>query len=441
MMPVLVEKDNKKTIITKGAPESVFKISKFLMKEGRNRLITKEVLKEIKKRVSDYEKNGYRVIIVAEKNMSGRKIKLEDEKDMTITGFLLFLDPPKKEVEELLEKMQRMKVNIKILSGDSPIITEKVCKEVGFNIQGRVIIGEELEKLSSKEFEQYSIKYNVFARVTPEQKYKIVNCLKNKGHVTGFLGDGINDAPALKTADIGISVDSATGIAKEAADIIILQKSLRVIVHGIIEGRKTFGNITKYILNTVSSNYGNMFTVSISSLFLKFIPLLPSQILLNIFLSDVPNLTIAADNVDEELLKKPRRWDLKLISRFMIVFGIISSIFDIILILCLIFLFKSTPELFRTALFTESVLSEIIILFSLRTSVPFFKSNPGKSLIISSFIATIITVAITYTVFGSIFFQFIKMPVSILSLIVIVLVWNIITTEIVKKSFFKKFEI
>jgi Mg2+-importing ATPase len=276
--------------------------------------------------------------------------------------------------------------------------------------------------------------------VTPEQKYKIVVSLKREGHIVGFLGDGINDVPALKAADVGITVDSATGIAKEEADIILLKKSLRVLAHGIVEGRKTFGNITKYILNTISANTGNMITVAVSSLFLRFIPILPSQILLNNFMSDLPMLTISTDKVDDELLKKPRRWNLPMIWSFMLYFGAISSFFDLLFIVPLI-LFGVGEGLFRTAWFLESVLSEILITFAVRTSRPFYKSMPSIWLLVTSLVVSIASAAIIFTDFGKKYFQFEELTPAILAFIGVVLFAYFMTAETAKKYFFKKFDL
>jgi Mg2+-importing ATPase len=298
------------------------------------------------------------------------------------------------------------------------------------------VTGNELDSVTPEEFEQYALNYSVFARVSPEQKYKLVTALHNT-YIVGFLGDGVNDAPALKAADVGISVDSATGIAKEAADIILMRKSLQVLALGITEGRKTFGNITKYINNTISANYGNMLTVAISSLFLKFIPLLPAQILLNNFMSDIPLLTIATDNVDREFLKKPKRWNIHLISKFMMFFGFISVLFDLLLIIPLVFLLKVTPELFRTAWFMESTLSEIVVTFAIRTRLPFYKSRPSRWLLLASIGIGMVTVVITYLKAGNLIFEFVTMPGVIVAFIAFLLGLYFVTVEILKRFFFK----
>jgi Mg2+-importing ATPase len=436
-MSVLVSNKGIKKLIIKGAPESIMGISAFMEMDGEKVRLSKNHIADIREKVENYEKNGYRVVLIAERDLVKNGSSEKDEKDLSLLGFLLFLDPPKKTVREALDKFKKLNVDVKILSGDSPIITKKICEEVGLHINGRVINGEELKKLSEKRFGECCKKYNVFARIDPEQKHRIVAFL-SKSHVVGFLGDGINDVPALKAANVGISVESGTGIAKDAADIILLQKSLLVLAHGIIEGRKTFVNINKYILNTISANYGNMFTVAASSLFMKFIPLLPSQILLNNFVSDVPNLAISSDKVDDELLKKPKKWNLNLIYKFMIYFGILSSFFDLLLISTML-LMRTNAEVFRTAWFTESLLSEVLIVFAIRTSRPFFRSKPSNWLVFISIVSAIIGVLITYAVIGKKFFDFAAMPLWILGLIAGILIAYFVSAEFLKKFFFRKF--
>jgi Mg2+-importing ATPase len=440
-MSVVVKTRKGNLLIAKGAPDSVFRVcSKVLYDSGRKQF-SEALRKRLGKVVEDYERSGYRVIAVAEKRINKTETFRADENKLDLVGFLLFLDPPKKTAKDALDTLQKLGVNIKVISGDSPFVTRKICSDVGVKVvDGRVITGEELSVLDAKQFEHYSHNYNVFARVTPEQKYRIVSCLNKEGHIVGFLGDGINDAPALRAADVGISVDSAAGIAKEAADVILLKKSLNVLARGITEGRKTFGNITKYIMNTISANYGNMFTLAISSLFMNFIPLLPSQILLNNLMSDIPNMAISTDRVDAETLKKPKRWDLKLISRFMVYFGLISTFFDLALILPLLFIFHATPEVFRTAWFVESAISEIIIVFAIRTRMPFFRSMPGRWLVLSSLLTIGLTVGITYTLFGAKFFEFVVLPVDVMILMAGVLVCYFITAEIAKRRFFRHVE-
>ncbi len=447
-MSVMVRGSGRTMVIAKGAVESILSVSRSAFINGKVTPLNDEISEMIGEKISDYEQNGYRMLAIATKEITSLSDGMTNtgkehlEKDLNIEGFLLFLDKAKKTVKESLKILQKLKVETKIISGDSPHITRKICNDVGLVIrEDRVITGDDLNNLNEDKFKEYCRRYNIFTRVTPEQKFEIVSSLKKEGHIVGFLGDGINDAPALKAADVGISVNTASDIAKEAADIILLQKSLRVLSSGIREGRKTFANITKYILNTISANFGNMFTVAFSSLFLKFIPLLPSQILLNNFVSDAPLMTISTDNVDEEFLRRPRRWNIKLISKFMVYFGIISTFFDLALVLPLILILKVEPQVFRTAWFCESVLSELLITFSIRTRLLFFKSKPSKLLLFTSLIAVTIIIFLIDTSFGNEFFEFVRLPVNVILLIAGVLIAYFIAVEVVKRNFFQKFEL
>jgi Mg2+-importing ATPase len=281
---------------------------------------------------------------------------------------------------------------------------------------------------------------DVFGRVTPEQKYAIVSALKKNGHVTGFLGDGVNDAPALKLADAGISVESGVQVAKEASSIILLEKSLGTIADGVAEGRKAFGNMIKYIMNTISANLGNMFTLAVGSLFLPFIPLLPSQILLTNLLSDAPLLTISTDNLDEESLRTPKRWNIALIAKFALFFGLISSIFDFVTISSLIYLLHAGPELFRTGWFIESVMSEILVTFSIRTRRKFYESRPSNLMIAASIIMALMTLVIVYSPLG-LFLEFVKPPLWFLGLIFGILGCYFFLVEGLKHLFFSRYEV
>lgn len=439
-MSVLASMEGQNIFIAKGAPESILTICTHMTLNGKKVEITKALRSKIEERVSGYEKKGYRVILLAEKHTLKQKLGMEGEKNLSLSAILLFLDPPKATAKEALEKLEKLGVNVKILTGDSPIITKKICEEVNFNIAGRVITGEELSKLNKLEFESYCLKYNVFARITPEQKFAIVKCLNNAGHVVGFLGDGVNDAPALRLADVGISVNTASDIAKDAADIILLHKSLNVLANGLMDGRKTFGNITKYILSALSSNYGNMFTFAGASLFLRFLPLLPSQILLNNFLSDVSDLSVASDNVDEQFLKKPKKWNMSFIFKFMIYFGLITSLADFFLIIPLILIFHTDVALFRTSWFVESVLEQAIVLFAIRTALPFYKSKPSMGLTISALVMIAITLILPFTAFGAKFFKLVPIPGNILVLIFVVIIGYFATIEFAKRIFYKKYE-
>jgi Mg2+-importing ATPase len=441
-MSVLVSgADKKRILVVKGALESLEPVCEKIMLNGKVQAFNKANAATFKKITDKYRLQGYSTICIASKEWKGEKSNKKDESGLTLMGFLIFHDPPRKTARAALEQMKMLGVDIKVLSGDDPLVTEAICKKVGLEIRGgKILTGDDLDKMDAKGFLVAIEKYNVFSRIAPEHKYRIVQSLNSGPERTvAFMGDGINDAPAIKVADVGISVNTATDIAKEAADIILMQKSLNVVVEGIIEGRKIFTNITKYILNTVSANYGNMFTVAGSSLFLKFIPLLPSQILLNNLITDTPMVAIATDNIDPDQLKKPKKLDIAMIRHFMIFFGLLSTFFDMTLILTLLFVFKADPMLFRTAWFFESAMSEVLITFSIRTKQAFFRSRPGKLLLGISLCIAVLLFALVTTPLGSIF-ELTTLPLNILFFVFAIITCYFISAEVVKKFFFKKFQ-
>lgn len=441
-MSVLARGSNKKIyLVVKGGLESLEQVSTKILINGKAETLNKKHLAQYLKTIDQYRQKGYTTISIAIKEWHSEKSTKADEQDLTLVGFLAFLDPPRQSAKTSLAQMKKLGVSIKVLSGDDPLVTRAICEKVGLKIEGgKIYTGDDLDKLNEEEFKAVIEKYNVFSRIAPAHKYRIVKTLNTgEDRTVAFMGDGINDAPALKVADVGISVNTATDIAKEAADIILLQKNLKVIVVGIMEGRKIFSNITKYIINTISANYGNMFTVAASSVFLKFIPLLPSQILLNNLITDTPMLAIATDSVDPELLKKPKKLDMKMIRTFMKFFGLLSTIFDMTLILTLLFVIKAEPTLFRTAWFFESALSEILVTFAIRTHKPFYKSRPGTMLMVISAIVVVLLVIFVYTPLGSLF-ELTQLQPNILLLTFGIVAAYFISAEFVKKHFFKKFE-
>jgi Mg2+-importing ATPase len=436
-MSVVVRHGDRRSLLVKGSPEAVFAVAARARRNGIPHHFTPTLARELRDRVAAFEEQGYRVLVVAEKEVAHDRTTRADEADLTVLGFLLFLDPPKQEAREALDLLSHLGVDIKVMSGDSPVVTRRICRDVGLAIaEDRVVTGGELEALDAGGFTEAVRRYNVFARVTPEQKYRLVENLGTAGHVVGFLGDGVNDVPALRAADVGVCVDSGADIAKDAADIILLRKSLHVLARGIIEGRKTFSNITKYVLNTVSANFGNMITVAVSSLFLAFIPLLPSQILLTNLVSDLPLVTISTDNVDRELLERPRRWDLSLIVRFMVGFGLLSVVFDLLLIAGLLYVVKADTALFRTAWFVESACSEILVTFVIRTRGPFFRSTPGRWLLMASALTGAAAFVLPFTPFGQRYFAFAALPGSLVLLIVAVLAVYVLAAEIAKRRYY-----
>lgn len=439
-MSAVVLRGKQRMLVCKGAPESVLEACS-MVKIGNKSVSIKKHSKTLEDKFQNLNKQGFRVIAVASKGVTKKNdYSVKDENDLTLLGFLTFMDPPKETAIQSLKKLQELGVEIKVLTGDNEHVTEQVCSRVGLEIKGRVMLGSELATLKNDELMKAVASNNIFARITPEQKFSVVTTLSKLGNVVGFLGDGVNDAPALKAADVGITVDSAVDVAKESADIILLKKSLMVLADGIIEGRKTFGNIIKYIFNTVSANFGNMFTLSLSSLFMKFIPLLPTQILLANLISDGPLMTISTDNVDEDYLKKPKRWNLKMIASFMVFFGLISSIFDFLTMGVLLLLLNADPQTFRTAWFLESVLSEIVITFAVRTKKSFWASKPSKMLVYSSILTVGLTLILIYSPIGFLF-EFNQLPVQLLSYIALIMVSYFTIAEIAKKRFYKKHEI
>ena len=418
-------------LVVKGAAEAILAVS--AAPEDRRR--------ELAARAAAFERDGYRVVAVADKPITNSRSSAADETGLTPRGFLLFLDPPKPDVRDTLAEFARLGVRLKVMSGDGPVITQRICRDVGLAIaEERVVTGAELDGLSADALQALVQRYDVFARVSPDEKRLLVEALRAAGHVTGFLGDGVNDAAALRAADVGIAVDSGADVAKEAADIVLLEKSLGALADGIVAGRRTFGNIVKYILNTISANFGNMSTVALSSLFLRFIPLLPSQILLNNLLSDGPLLTISTDNVDSDLLRRPRRWHLDLISRFMVRFGLLSAVFDLLLIGSLVWIVHAGTALFRTAWFVESALSEILVTFAIRTHQPLFRSRPGRWLVITSAVAVVVTLLLPFTAAGRKYFDFVVPSGPVMALVAGVVLLYCLGAEAGKRAFFRRFE-
>jgi len=438
-MSVVVSIGGRRLLISKGAPEAILDVSVSAGNETKTQPMT-EAKTSASSLIEKYRQAGNRLIALAVKEAEEKSdYSVIDEVGLTFLGLLVLSDPPKEDAAPAISRLKALGIKLKILSGDDPVVTADVCHKLGIDTQGQVVTGTDIEKMDDISLRKTAEVNDVYGRVTPEQKYAIVAALKKNGHVTGFLGDGVNDAPALKLADVGISVDSGVQVAKEASSIILVKKSLSVIADGVAEGRKAFGNMTKYIMNTISANLGNMLTLAAASLFLPFIPLLPSQILLTNLLSDAPLLTISTDNLDEEDLRTPKRWNMRLIAKFALFFGLISSIFDFITISLLIYLLNAGPELFRTGWFLESVMSEILVTFSIRTKRRFYKSRPSNLLIATSIIVASLALLIVYSPFG-LLFEFVKPPLWFLGLIFGILACYFLMVEVLKHLFFNRYE-
>jgi Mg2+-importing ATPase len=376
------------------------------------------------------------VLALATRNVGAQSgYTRDDEREMTFMGFLTFLDQPKEGVRQTVADLQHLGVALKVITGDNRLVAQHVAELVGLRKE-RVLTGAELDELHDEALWHAAEKTDLFVEVDPNQKERIILALKKTGHVVGFLGDGVNDAPAMHAADTSLSVEQAVDVAREAADFVLLERGLDVIRRGIEEGRTTFANTLKYVLITTSANLGNMISMAACSLFLPFLPLLASQILLNNFLSDVPAVGLASDNVDEEMTAQPRRWNIRFIGWFMVVFGLVSSIFDALTFVVLRAGFHATPEVFRTTWFVESLLTELAIALVVRTRRPFFRSRPGSVLLGSTVALIVLTFAIPYLPFASVF-GFVRLPRSLVLMVCTVTVLYLVATELAKHRFYR----
>ncbi|SDT30790.1 Mg2+-importing ATPase [Pseudomonas sp. Z003-0.4C(8344-21)] len=388
-MSVVVEgRGQPHQLICKGAVEEVLAVCSRVRHGEFDEALSDELLSRIRQVTAAFNAEGLRVVAVAARSMpEGRDVySLADEQDLTLIGYVAFLDPPKESTAPALKALAAHGVAVKVLTGDNELVTAKICREVGLAQQG-LLMGNAIERMSDAELAVAVEQTNVFARLTPSHKERIVRSLKGNGHVVGFMGDGINDAPALRTADIGISVDSAVDIAKEAADIILLEKSLMVLEEGVLEGRRTFANMLKYIKMTASSNFGNVFSVLVASAFIPFLPMLPMHLLVQNLLYDISQIAIPFDNVDEDMLKQPQRWQPGDVGRFMLFFGPISSIFDITTFALMWYVFDAnTPDhqtLFQSGWFVVGLLTQTLIVHMIRTpKIPFLQSRAAMPLLV-----------------------------------------------------------
>ena len=441
-LSVLVRRDDgRHLLICKGAVEELFSISTHYETENECGRLDPSHLETAKRETAELNADGFRVVAVAYKEMPPEQIAytVADESDLTLLGYIAFLDPPKDSAAEAIADLAKAGVSVKILTGDNEIITRKICKDVGLKVD-RVVLGSEIDHMSDDALSELAPTTVVFAKLSPPQKAKVIEALHRKGHVVGYLGDGINDGPALKVADVGISVDTAVDIAKETADIILLEKNLLVLDEGVIEGRRIFANITKYIKMGASSNFGNMFSVLGASIFLPFLPMAPIQVLTNNLLYDFSQTTIPTDNVDEEYLASPRKWDISNIFKFMIFIGPISSIFDYATYGMMLYVFDawSNPSLFQTGWFVESLLTQTLIIHIIRTArIPFLESRASNALITTTVIICVIGIALPYTWVGSVL-GFTPLPALYWPLVTAMLLTYAILTHVVKVWFIRR---
>jgi Mg2+-importing ATPase len=444
-MSVVVEDETGlNTLICKGAVEEVLGLCTRVEVKGEVIEVLPEHDAKRRQLADDLNGQGFRVIALAYKQMPGATDEpvyaIKDESDLILLGFLAFLDPPKDTATEALKRLRGLNVDVKILTGDNEIITAYICKEVGMPVE-HLLLGSQVEAMSETELAEAASATSVFARLAPAHKEHIIRALQSKGHVLGFMGDGINDAPALKAADVGISVDSAVDIAKESSDIILLENSLLILEQGVLEGRRVFGNIIKYIKMAASSNFGNMFSVVGASAFLPFLPMQPIQVLTNNLLYDFSQTTIPTDEVDAEWLTRPRKWEIGGILRFILFIGPISSIFDYLTFFMMLYVFNcwQNPDLFHTGWFVESLFTQTLIIHVIRTNkIPFLQSRASWPLILSSLIIVAVGSWLTVSpVAGAL--GFVPLPPLYWLLLAVMLVCYVALTWVIKTWFYRRF--
>ncbi|EFK94262.1 magnesium-importing ATPase [Finegoldia magna ACS-171-V-Col3] len=440
LLSVIVNTNNdlsdQNIMITKGALTSVINVCSTYQDDSGNSGSIEEIKSEIMDLFEKYSSQGYRILGLAYKNIDqttdASKQKAEN---LIFRGLLLFIDPLKDDIKDVIEQMNSLGVSLKMITGDNHLIAKNIGSKVGLN-PDKILLGEDLNSYSLSQLNKKIMDIDIFAEISPNQKEKIILAYKQAGEIVGYMGDGINDAPAIKQADVGISVDTAADTAKDAASIVLLENSLKVLVSGIKEGRRTFINTLKYIFVATSANFGNMFSMAGASLFLKFLPLLPKQILLTNLFTDFPSLQIASDSVDEDWLQSPVTWDMKFIKRFMIIFGITSSVFDYITFVVLLLLFKANEQFFQTGWMLESVISAMVVMLIVRTKRPVIKSKPSNKLLLAIVLVAIALIAIIYSPINT-YLGLIALPVqALLSMLAISLIYAL-TAEILKKQFYK----
>ena len=442
IMSVVVGMDGKHTLIAKGAPEEIFKRCTHYELDGEIFEMEQWLLADLREEYDRLSTDGFRVLAIAYKDGDAKKevYSKDDEQGLVLKGYVAFLDPPKADAKEAIEALTKQGIQFKVLTGDNELVTQKICSEVGLGITG-LILGEQLEKMSDTELQAAAETANVFARMSPLQKERVIRALHQNKHIVGYLGDGINDAPALKASDVGISVDNAVDIAKESADIILLKKNLLVLEDGVVEGRKTFGNIVKYIKMSSSSNFGNMLSMTGGTIFLPFLPMLPIQILLNNFLYDLSQIAIPTDEVDKEYLVKPRPWNIKSIRNFMVLIGPLSSIYDFLTYGVMLFVFNTwnNPELFHTGWFIESLCTQTLIIYVIRTGkIPFIESRPSKFLVMTSIAIVATGILIPFSPLAK-SLGFVAPPPLFFLILFVMVVTYMLLVQVVKTWFIKKF--
>lgn len=454
MSVVIKDTSGKTQLITKGAVEEMLQISKYAEYKGNVEVLTDEIKEEILETVEKLNKEGMRVIGIAQKNNPSVQgvFSVNDECEMVLMGYLAFLDPPKESTKAAVEALKNYGVAVKILTGDNDEVTRCICRQVGIKAD-KILLGSDIDEMDEELLAAEVEEVSIFAKLSPNQKGRIVSVLRENGHIVGFMGDGINDALAMKKADVGISVDTAVDIAKESADIILLEKDLMVLEDGVIEGRRTFGNIIKYIKMTASSNFGNMFSVLVASIALPFLPMLPIQILILNLIYDISCISIPWDNVDKDYLQVPRKWDASSIGKFMLWIGPTSSLFDIVTYAVMFFIICPMVchggyndygvnktlfmAVFNAGWFVESLCSQTMVIHIIRTAkIPFINSRASGAVILSTIIAITVGIAIQYTSIGRAL-QMVSMPIMYFGWLIVILLCYIIVASAIKEVYKK----
>jgi Mg2+-importing ATPase len=437
---VLVERDGKRMLVVKGAPEDVLKLASRYQGEsdGAARPLDDAARETARSVFEKLGVEGFRALGVAWREVEPERdhAYLDDESDLIFAGFAAFLDPAKESARPALEALARLNVAVRIVTGDNEHVTAHVCRELGLNVTG-VLTGPELAELTDEALAARLDDINLFCRVSPPQKARIIRALRRRGHVVGYLGDGINDAPSLHAADVGLSVEGAADVAKEAATMILLRKDLGVLAEGVREGRRTFANIMKYIMMGTSSNFGNMFSMAGGVLFLPFLPMLPVQILLNNLLYDMSETAIPLDDVDEDMIERPRHWDMRFVRDFTFVMGPVSSLFDFMTFGLLLWVFHSGEALFHTGWFVESLMTQVLVIFVIRTRGSPFASRPHPILAATSLAAVAVAVALPYTPLG-VWFGFSPPPLELLAALAGMTAVYLVFVQVVKHWFYSR---
>ncbi|MEI6441811.1 MAG: magnesium-translocating P-type ATPase [Nostocales cyanobacterium ELA583] len=435
-LSILLSQNNDRLVVTKGAIANILAICTTVEMAEDQVVDIEPIRQQIQQKFEDLGSQGFRTLGVAYRTVNTDHITLKDEINFTFLGYLALYDPPKSDIKATITDLANLGVTLKMITGDSHAVAANISQQVGL-LQTKLLTGSEIQKLSDAALVNQVNQVNIFAEIEPNQKERIIVALKKAGNVVGYMGDGINDASALYAADVGISVDTAVDVAKEAADIVLMQKDLDVLLGGIKAGRTTFANTLKYVFMATSANFGNMFSMAGVSLMLPFLPLLPKQILLTNLLTDFPEMTIAADRVDPELVSKPRRWDIHFISKFMLVFGLLSSVFDYLTFGALLFLLHADSAQFRTGWFMESVISASMIVLVIRTRQSIFHSKPSPYLFSATIAIALITLIIPYTPIASVL-GFQALPLSFVLILMAIVALYVTAAEIVKGIFYSR---